>query len=71
MGIRFIDSILSLLVASCGIFTAYLVGYALSSDHAGWAWMTAGGVLLLSLLLGALTIRRIRSYASTHHTPTH
>ena len=73
MGIRFIDSLLSLLVAACGVFTAYLVGHALSSDHAGWAWITAGALLLATLLLGAFTVRRIRKYGASRpsHTHTH
>ena len=71
MGIRFIDSLLALLVASLGVFAAYLVGHALSSDHAGWAWITAAGCLVAGLLLGALTTRRFRTYARDHAPHTH
>ena len=66
MGLRFIDSILSLLAAVFGVFTAYFVGHALSADHAGWAWITAAVLAVLAALTTALTVRRIRS-----HTPPH
>jgi hypothetical protein len=63
MGIRFLDSILALITAAAIVFAAYLVGHALSSDHAGWAWITAAGLLAAAAALGFLTTRRIRSYA--------
>jgi hypothetical protein len=71
MGIRFLDSLLVLLAAACGVLTAYFVGHALSSEHAGWAWMTAAGLLVAAVLLGALTTRRFRSYAREHDAGTH
>ena len=63
MGLSFIDTILSLLAAALGVFTAYLVGHALSSEHAGWAWISAAVCLVLALALGALTVRRTRRHA--------
>jgi hypothetical protein len=62
MGIRFSDSILSLLAAACGVFTAYFVGHGLS-ERTAWPWITAGVLLILAVLLGAITIRRVRAYA--------
>lgn len=62
MGIRFLDSLLALLAATAVVFAAYLVGYALSGDHAGWAWITAAALLVAGAGLGLLTTRRIRSY---------
>lgn len=63
MGIRFLDSLLALVAAAAVVFSAYLIGHALSSDHAGWAWITAAGLIAGGLLVGAFTARRIRSYA--------
>ena len=63
MGIRFLDSILMLLTASAGVGAAYFAGHALSSDHAGWAWMTAAALVVVAVFLGALTSRRVRGYA--------
>ncbi|HSH46930.1 MAG TPA: hypothetical protein VK966_13880 [Longimicrobiales bacterium] len=62
MGIRFSDSILSLIAACCGVFSAYFVGHALSSEHGGWAWITAAVLLALAAALGVITTRRFRSY---------
>lgn len=62
MGIRFSDSILSLLAAACATFSAYFIGHALSAEHAGWAWVTAGGLIAAAALLTALVVRRLRSY---------
>jgi hypothetical protein len=61
MGIRFLDSILILLTAACGVFTAYFVGHGLSNMTA-WPWITAAVLLALAFGLGALTVRRIRSH---------
>lgn len=63
MGIRFLDSILVLVAAAAGVFTAYLIGHGLSS-HAGWAWPAAGASLAVACLLGFLASRRIRRFAS-------
>jgi membrane protein implicated in regulation of membrane protease activity len=63
MGIRFLDSILMLLAAAAFVFAAYLVGHALSAEHAGWAWVSAGVTLAASLLLTAFLARRLRGYA--------
>lgn len=63
MGIRFIDSILALVATAAFVFSAYLVGHALSSEHAGWAWASAPVFLLAGAGLGWLTARRIRTYA--------
>ncbi|MFO7894327.1 MAG: hypothetical protein R6U63_11375 [Longimicrobiales bacterium] len=63
MGIRFLDSILMLLTAAAGVGAAYFAGHALSIDHAGWAWITAGGLVVIALFLGAVTSRRVRGYA--------
>jgi uncharacterized membrane protein (DUF441 family) len=68
MGIRFTDSILVLIAAACGVFTAYFVGHGLSTMTA-WPWITAGVLLLAALLLGAFTIRRIRRYAAEQRPP--
>ena len=76
MGIRFLDSILSLIAAFAVVLSAYFVGHALSSDHAGWAWITAAVLLVLGAGLGFLTGRRIRDFAArrdsaVHHTHPH
>ena len=68
MGIRFIDSILSLLAAACVVFSAYFAGHALSIDHSAWAWITAAVLLVLGIALVFLATRRIRDYAA-HHAP--
>lgn len=70
MGLKFIDTILSLLTAACGVFVAYLVGHALSA-HAGMAWILAGIFLVVTLALGAFTLRRLRGYPSRFDTHTH
>jgi uncharacterized membrane protein YgdD (TMEM256/DUF423 family) len=62
MGLKFIDSILMILAVACGVFAAYFAGHALSAEHPGWAWMTAGVLLLVSAALSFLTIRRLRTY---------
>jgi membrane protein implicated in regulation of membrane protease activity len=62
MGIRFSDSILSLLAATFGVLTAYFVGHGLS-EMTAWPWLTAAAMLALALGLGAFTIRRIRDHA--------
>ncbi|HUE77684.1 MAG TPA: hypothetical protein VMM83_07060 [Longimicrobiales bacterium] len=75
MGIRFLDSILSLLAVSCVVFSSYFVGHALSIDHPGTAWIIAAVLAVLGLAMGFLTIRRIRGYADpqdrNHSFPTH
>ena len=63
MGTRFFDTILMLVTAAAGVGSAYFAGHALSSDHAGWAWITAGGLLAAAVVLGLITSRRVRSYA--------
>lgn len=63
MGIRFLDSILMLLTAAAGVGAAYFAGHALSIDQAGWAWITAGALVVIALFLGAVTSRRVRGYA--------
>ena len=64
MSIRFLDSILMLLTASAGVGAAYFAGHALSLDHdAGWAWLTAAGLVVAAVFLGAITSRRVRGYA--------
>ncbi|HUG42099.1 MAG TPA: hypothetical protein VMM12_16645 [Longimicrobiales bacterium] len=65
MGIRFIDSILTLLAASCVVFAAYFVGHALSSEHGGWAWITAAVLVAIGVALGLLTARRLRGFAAS------
>lgn len=62
MGIRFSDSILSLLAASCGVFTAYFVGHGLS-ERTAWPWITAAVLLAAAIGIGAIAIRRIRADA--------
>ena len=57
MGIRFLDSILMLVAAAAFVFTAYLVGHALSAEHAGWAWVSAAATLVASSLLAAFLAR--------------
>jgi uncharacterized membrane protein (DUF441 family) len=66
MGIRFSDSILSLLAATFGVLTAYFVGHGLS-EMTAWPWLTAAAMLALALGLGAFTIRRIRDDAERRH----
>ena len=64
MGIRFLDSILLLLTACAGVGAAYFAGHALSLDHdAGWAWITAAGLVVAAVFLGATASRRVRGYA--------
>lgn len=62
MGIRFLDSILVLVAAAAGVFTAYLIGHGLSS-HDSWPFLAAAASLVAALLLGFAATRRIRSYA--------
>ncbi len=62
MGIRFLDSILVLVAAAAGVFTAYLIGHALSA-HVSWAWLGAAGSFAVAVVLGLIASRRIRSYA--------
>ena len=69
MGIRFVDSILSLLTSLAVIFSAYFVGHALSSEHAAWAWITAAVLAVLGAGLGFVTIRRIRGFAGRRDHP--
>jgi hypothetical protein len=61
MGIRFLDSILVFLAATCGVLTAYFVGHGISEATA-WPWIAAAALLAAAFLLGALSIRRIRNY---------
>lgn len=65
MGIRFLDSILMLLTATSGVGAAYFAGHALSIEHGRWAWITAGALVVVAVLIGALTSRRVRGYART------
>lgn len=72
MGIRFIDSLIMLVATSVGVFSAYLVGHALSSEHSAWAWIGAAICLVVAGALGALLTRRLRGYshgadARAHH----
>ena len=62
MGIRFLDSILVLVAAAAGVFTAYLIGHALSA-HASWAWVGAAVSFGVAVVLGLVASRRIRGYA--------
>lgn len=71
MGLRFIDSILTLLAVSCVVFSSYFFGHALSSDHAAWAWITFAVLLLVGAALGLFTARRIRDYAARHPREPH
>jgi uncharacterized membrane protein len=66
MGIRLLDSILVFLTATAVVFSAYAIGYALSSEHPGTAWIAAAVLIALGVLLGWLTTRRIRHYAEQH-----
>jgi len=69
MGLTFIDSILILVAAGCGVFSAYFVGHALSSDHGGWAWITAAALLALAVILGFVAVRRLRRYGDIPDPP--
>lgn len=71
MGIRFIDSLIMLVAASVGVFSAYLVGHALSAEHAGWAWIGAAVCLAVAGALGALLTRRLRRYGGGHGASAH
>lgn len=71
MGIRFLDSILALVTTCLVVFSAYLIGYALSSDHAAWAWISAPIMMAGALLLGWFTSRRIRNDAQERGQPLH
>jgi uncharacterized membrane protein (DUF441 family) len=68
MGIRFVDSILALLTAVCGVLVAYFVGHGLS-EMTTWPWVTAAVLLVASILLGAVTIRRVRAFAAERGRP--
>ncbi len=68
MGIRFLDSILVLLTATSVVFSAYAIGYALSSEHSGPAWIAAAVLIAVGVLLGWFTTRRIRGYAEKHES---
>lgn len=70
MGIRFTDSILALLAAISFVFIAYSAGHALSSEHT-WAWAAAGGFAVLSAVIGAFAVFRIRGYARSRGEETH
>jgi hypothetical protein len=63
MGIRFFDSIFMLLTAAAGVGAAYFAGHALAIEDGGWAWITAGVLVVVAVFLGAFTSRRIRGYA--------
>lgn len=71
MGIRFIDSILSFLAVCCVVFSAYFIGHALSSEHGGWAWMTAAILAVLGAALVFLAVRRIRDYGRRYEAHGH
>ncbi len=62
MGLKFIDSILSLAVAAAAVCVAYFAGHALAVGQAVW-WIAAGAALVVAVALGAFTARRIRKYA--------
>jgi uncharacterized membrane protein (DUF441 family) len=68
MGIRFVDSILALLAAACGVLVAYFVGHGLS-EMTAWPWITAAVLLVAAIVLGAVTIRRVRSDAAERERP--
>lgn len=70
MGMRFLDSILSLLTAFAVVFSAYLVGHALSAGTS-WAWIGAAVLLVAGLVLGWVTTRRVRAYAANRDGPLH
>lgn len=70
MGMRFLDSILSLLTAAAVVFSAYLVGHALSNG-ASWAWIGAAVLLVAGVILGWFTTRRVRGYAASRGEPLH
>jgi uncharacterized membrane protein (DUF441 family) len=63
MGIRFSDSILTLLAAALGVATAYFVGHGLS-EMTAWPWITAGVCLLAAFAVGAFTVRRLKAYGA-------
>ncbi len=62
MGLKFIDSILSLAAAACAVLVAYFAGHALAVGEAVW-WIAAAVALVLALAIGAFAARRIRRYA--------
>ncbi len=66
MGIRFLDSILVLFTAAAVVFSAYAIGFALSSEHPGPAWIAAAVLIGVGVILGWFTTRRIRDYAEKH-----
>ncbi|MEJ2503177.1 MAG: hypothetical protein P8177_07635 [Gemmatimonadota bacterium] len=66
MGIRFVDSLIMLAAAAVGVFSAYLVGHALSIEHGAWAWIGAALCLVVAAALGALLTRRLRRYGDAH-----
>jgi divalent metal cation (Fe/Co/Zn/Cd) transporter len=61
MGIRFIDSILSLVAATFGVLTAYFFGHGLS-EMTAWPWIASGLSLLVAVGLGWVVVRRVRGY---------
>jgi hypothetical protein len=61
MGIRFIDSILSLVAATFGVLTAYFFGHGLS-EMTTWPWVASGASLVLAVGIGWLVVRRVRGY---------
>ena len=71
MGIRFLDSILALVAASMVVFAAYLIGHALSNDHATWAWITAPILIVVGAGLSWFTARRFRSYGRSRGDTLH
>lgn len=70
MGMRFLDTILSFVTAAAVVFSAYLVGHALSAGTS-WAWIGAAVLLVIGLVLGWLTTRRVRAYAADRGEPLH
>ena len=71
MGLKFIDSLLTLLAVGPAVASVYFIGYAISVEDAPWAWITAGILLAVALMSGFLLVRRIRGYRErppvTHH----
>lgn len=67
MGLKFIDTILSLVTAVAAVMVAYFAGHALAVGEAVW-WIAAGVALLCAVAIGAFTALRIRRYAGGHDT---
>jgi hypothetical protein len=59
MGIRFLDSILSLIAATFAVLTAYFFGHGLS-EMTAWPWIASGVSALIAVGLGWFVIRRVR-----------